>query len=70
MKGNISRIRDLVDVLGPHLYTVYITESTSTNLRSFALLSAFSWGGTNEATPHYPTLERRVFGDLGFRVYR
>ena len=39
------------------------------NLRSFAQLSTFPSRGANEATTHYSTVEHRVFGGLGFRVY-
>ena len=30
------------------------------------MLTTFSWGCANEATPHYPAVELRVFGCLGF----
>ena len=63
--GNISRIRDLSDVLGlPHLYKVFIKEFIYLQYisGSFAPLSTFSWGGANAATPRYPTVELSVWG--------
>ena len=55
MKGNVSRIRDRIDVLGhPHLhiYGFYQGLSIEEISWSFALLATFSWGCANEATPH------------------
>ena len=63
ISGNMSRIRDLIDVLGlPHLYEVFIKEFIYLQQisGSFALLSTFSWGGANAATPHYPTVQLRI----------
>ena len=53
IQGNIGRIRDLIDVW---------------RFPSFAMLSTFSWRCANEATPHYPAVELRVFGRLGFML--
>ena len=39
------------------------------NLRELRTVVYLLLGGANEATPHYPTVELRVFGGLGFRVY-
>ena len=62
--GNMSRIRDLIDVLGlPHL----VSRNLCIYNKSQGALHSYlpSLGGANAATPHYPTVELRVFGGLG-----
>ena len=39
------------------------------NLRELCTIIYLLLGGANEATPHYPSVELRVFGGLGFRAY-
>ena len=47
----------------PHLYSQYIYNKSQGALHCYLP----SLGGANAATPHYPTVELRVFGGLGVR---
>ena len=50
-----------------HRYKIFIKALITIKSGSFALLSTIYWGVANEATPHYPTVELRMF--MEFRDY-